>query len=382
MMMYNEPTKLSQRPAGRSAMLALAALGFLACGGVEDPGETGPDAGDQVNPPDAADPGTPDAGDCLPGYTGPDCTDCAAEWHDVVGDGTCTPTCEATGAYARNCGDHGTCVVDENNGDRLCECDEGHEGFSCENCLDGYELDGDGACQLALPSTSGMALWLDADHDSSLVLEGGAVASWRDRRGDAFPAVAQLVVADRPFYLVDGMNGRPVVHFDGASSLKKSNFAGLKGANYTIFLVFGPPQDSSNGTIFRAADTNNTFLTFERVLAGSRYRVSHNGPPTGDASDVVTSSAVSNSDKSFVIHRFTSGQTDSMRIITNQGIQADDEVVNTALTQPAINSPHNFYLGDTSVVGDLAELIIYDRSVLPTELANIQAYLAAKWNIQ
>jgi hypothetical protein len=368
-------------------VLALAALGLLACGGVEEPGEGGPDAGMQVEPPDAADPESPDAApvQCQPGQTGPDCDECADEWHDVNDDGTCTPTCEATGDYARNCGDYGTCVVDQSNGDRLCECDEGHEGFSCENCLDGYELDGDGACQLTLPSATDMVLWLDADQDSSLLMgNDNGVSSWKDRRGGSNPTLTQSTVAARPVYVADGMNGRPVIHFQGASALQASSFDGLRGDDYTIFVVFSPGPLGGD-TLLRTTNLEHgtTFL-FERVSPGMNYRASHYAPfGNAGADQVTTQLGHASSDKLFMIRRASSGLLKLMSITTNKSGEIDGDVqLNGTLTQTSISLSHRLTLGDLDLTGDLAEVIIYDRTISNTEVEEIQTYLATKWNIE
>jgi hypothetical protein len=369
--------------------LTIAALALLACGGVEDPGEGGgPDAGNQVDPPDAADPDeTPDAepGECPYGYTGPDCADCIDEYQDVDGDGVCKPSCEATGSIALNCGDFGECAVDDTTGDRFCECSEGHEGAFCDTCAEGYEKDANDRCVPWEPSTTGMALWLDADQASSLLIgNGNGVSSWQDRRGGSHPTLTQPTVSARPVYVAVGMNDRPVIRFNGSSSLVLTSFDGMKGADYTVFLVFGPPDNGTETTIFRTANLEHgTTFHFERISTGLKYRASHSAPYGTPGADTVTSSAVDNLDRLFIINRTTSGLLKYLRLFTNRGGEIDgDDILNAQLTQTEISLGHRLYLGDLSLNGDIAELIIYDRHLDQTEMGEVRDYLAAKWNIQ
>ncbi|MBW2522732.1 MAG: hypothetical protein JRI23_01090 [Deltaproteobacteria bacterium] len=71
---------------------------------------------------------------CPPGYTGTDCSECASGYQDNALDGSCRPGCEVAG---EDCSDHGTCSAAS--GWPTCTCDMGWAGFHCDTCDVGYE---------------------------------------------------------------------------------------------------------------------------------------------------------------------------------------------------------------------------------------------------
>jgi len=202
----------------RFSWLATSLLGGIvtiaACGGVS--GSDAPDAADTDAAPPAVDaPGSDAPGGCEPGY------------QDEDGDGVCKLGCAGTGANdALNCGTGGTCEIDQV-GDRGCTCDDGYEGLFCDTCSVGYEKVG-AECLLDLPPSTGLALWLDADHAASLTLAGNFVSAWADRRGGGAPVtLAQNTASARPGYQATGHQGRGTVIFDGDDQLSVNSFAGL-----------------------------------------------------------------------------------------------------------------------------------------------------------
>jgi hypothetical protein len=76
--------------------------------------------------------------ECAEGYTGDDCSECDEGYHadgdECVEDETCR---------ADSCPDNATC--DDSTGVIVCECDEGYSGDDCDECAAGYHDDG-GEC--------------------------------------------------------------------------------------------------------------------------------------------------------------------------------------------------------------------------------------------
>src|SRR5688572_1582052 len=75
--------------------------------------------------------------ECFEGYSGEDCTLCAAGYHENRG--SCVPNenCESN-----SCSEHGTC--DDSDGVVVCICDPGFEGTRCTRCAMGFFAAGDG----------------------------------------------------------------------------------------------------------------------------------------------------------------------------------------------------------------------------------------------
>lgn len=84
--------------------------------------------------------------ECVTGYTGPDCADCADgyELNDV---GLCVPI-NPDPCTDVDCGAHGSCVVNEETEVAGCECETGYFGEFCTDCAEGYELDDNDECVL------------------------------------------------------------------------------------------------------------------------------------------------------------------------------------------------------------------------------------------
>lgn len=78
---------------------------------------------------------------CSDGFAGPSCEACEA---DLVLDGdVCVAPCEASSAP--DCGEHGTCEADES--DTTCQCMHPYDGDLCDECAEGFALQGDGTCE-------------------------------------------------------------------------------------------------------------------------------------------------------------------------------------------------------------------------------------------
>ena len=105
---------------------------------------------------------------CNVGYTGDDCTECADGFQDNDDDGTCAPSCEATGLA---CSGHGHC--DDSSGAVVCDCDDGYQ-----------DNDSDGSC---LPDCATAALTCDAGlgcDDSSGTARCACADGFQDNDGD------------------------------------------------------------------------------------------------------------------------------------------------------------------------------------------------------
>ena len=60
-----------------------------------------------------------------------------------------------------------------------------------------------------------LALWLDADDASTVTLNGSTVSQWDDKSGNGRNA-SQGSAALQPIYTTNGLNGKPVLSFDGS----------------------------------------------------------------------------------------------------------------------------------------------------------------------
>ncbi len=111
--------------------------------------------------------------ECVTGYAGPDCADCADgyEKNDVE---LCVPI-NPDPCTDVDCGAHGSCVVDEETEVAGCECETGYSGEFCGDCAEGYEFDDNDEC---VPIVIDPCTLLDCgEHGTCVVNEQSQTAS-------------------------------------------------------------------------------------------------------------------------------------------------------------------------------------------------------------
>lgn len=90
-----------------------------------------------------------------------------------------------------------------------------------------------------------LRLWLKADAITG-VADGGSVASWQDLSGHNYHAT-NSTPTERPTFVANGVNGLPIVRFDGSQNLASS--APTANAEQTIVAVIRPNLLSGARTI-------------------------------------------------------------------------------------------------------------------------------------
>ena len=183
---------------------------------------------------------------------------------------------------------------------------------------------------------SGLLLWLDASAKDSLEQSGGALMRWYDRRKNG-----RAAVAGNGFTVTAGM-GRTVVHGDGKSGLDVGTLRQEKGPA-TVLLVAGSASDE-------AKPWQRLFVSW-----------------SGDGSDWVP--------PNFIIMRPDAGKPAPFEPRTFVAQPTGGVVLDHIhLASSAQGSGQSF-------LGDLAEVLIFDRNLRFDELLALQDYLRSKWSI-
>ena len=89
-----------------------------------------------------------------------------------------------------------------------------------------------GATSLPLENLS---LWLDADESTTVTHSSNAVSQWSDKSGSGNDAT-QSTAANKPALTESGLNGKPVITFDGTNDSLASTSLNIS-QSYSIFLV-------------------------------------------------------------------------------------------------------------------------------------------------
>lgn len=216
----------------------------------------------------------------------------------------------------------------------------------------------------ALPTTDGAVLpqvWFKADSIDGLA-DGDPVSTWADSTGNNHTAT-QSNGTYRPTFQTAEMNGLPVVRF-ATSKMDIATTVSLN-AGWTIFTVV------NNATGLNVISNITTDQGPYGLLcqAGTLYLATYNtgvySTASGDPSlwhGVVIEEQFSNS------KIFRNGAEVEKTPFATAGVRVFDTL--------------GAYGGNTGgSSGDLAELVVYNSVLSDLDIAEVEAYLAAKWDI-
>ena len=239
-------------------------------------------------------------------------------------------------------------------------------------------------------SLTGNVLWLDASNQSSILLTGTAVTSWKDVSGNT-NTFSQSSTSFKPTYKLDDWQ-RPHLDFDGTSSNLNSTstqLLGLGNSNNTFIVAYKSDtttSESQGQTLMGISDGS----TIQRV--GLRVNASGNG---GAGSDSLAFSSQNFSGNSNSCNISSAGVTDlSIGIGTRSGsnIKVYDGNGNTDTSTLGQNdtSLNYFTVGAATITGvadtnefngRIYECIAYDRALSDAEVSQVIQYLKNKWSI-
>ncbi|MDB5185269.1 MAG: hypothetical protein JWN38_1077 [Candidatus Saccharibacteria bacterium] len=211
------------------------------------------------------------------------------------------------------------------------------------------------------PATlSGLVAWYDASQITGLA-DGDAVAQWNDLSGNGNHAV-QATGANKPTYKTNIQNGKPVVRFNGTTTVLARTLGVALTAPYTIVVVGRASQGVSANECF-VSGGNSTFLSGRTT---GRYAIQSGSPGFAQQSNNLVTKT-----NAFVLVIGTFSTTPIVRV---SGI--DGAVGSWA----SVANMSNIYLGAVTnadyLNGDLAEVIVYNRVLTSGEVTQLETYLA------
>ncbi len=231
---------------------------------------------------------------------------------------------------------------------------------------------------------SDCVLWLKAD--AGVVTSGVAVTSWQDQSGQGNHAT-QGTAGNQPTYVASGLNGEPVVRFDGGSAdfMTVADDSSLDNtAGLTIFAVVTPSNlnGSPRAILSKRAGNNNNHSYAQFFYTG----------------DTLWTDIVNNNDRFISTTVFTNGNTyvtellyDGSQPVAGDRVDVavdgahDKDGAETSTSIPDYTSPlvlGKLDTGYTSYLGaDYAEIIIYRRALTSDERQSVGRYLAQKYGL-
>ncbi|MCC7518713.1 MAG: fibronectin type III domain-containing protein [Verrucomicrobiae bacterium] len=224
----------------------------------------------------------------------------------------------------------------------------------------------------------GLSLWLKAG--GGVMLAPSNVAQWVDLSGNGLN-VSQDTSSYRPLWVNAGDTGLPGVRFDGTDDvLTRSSLVGsnlVSAAESTLFLVMKQDGSKVNNTVLAwcYGDPNpveHRFLL--HATAGDSLYLQHGGTPAWGVQP-------SNWDYTYhVVQAYRDGSTGGIRVdgvlLTCTNVTTQLDVSQSAQLKIA-NDPFNNYFK-----GEIAEILVYKRTLSSQDRAQVDEYLARKYGIQ
>jgi hypothetical protein len=218
----------------------------------------------------------------------------------------------------------------------------------------------------------GLVLWLKADAVTG-VASGAAFANWLGSAGT--PAASRPAVEHQPRWIADGLNGKPVVRFDGNDALVTPATIGLPRAHTFVAVVVDRTTDDNGVFLWFEDEKGTPGPAFGSGAMGKSLRV-RNYP--GQAQTPLAPAAglyalIADADG---VHVYRNGISSWMKL--ENGWSG---------TFPGGGTRGRFVIGQHGggvgqyLKGDVAELIAYGRAITPAERRGIEAYLIQKYRL-
>jgi hypothetical protein len=253
-----------------------------------------------------------------------------------------------------------------------------------------------------LTVTTNLVVWLEAD--TGVIADGNSlVQEWRDQSGQGNDAL-QLLSNDRPLWVQNAStNGTlPVIRFVGGGdyldiggpddSLTIGGSSDFEGQTHSWFIVAAADDPGQLGTILNAAYRDidgdgvpedsftsnvlwgsflegNEFKSFSRTATGS-IRIA--GPIQSSTEWVIFSNLWDGPNGGLVDVRLIDPGYFTFPA-TRTGADADPTLSNF------MRLGGTAFGGGRAFVGDIGEVLLYNRVLSPGERTAIEAYLEAKW---
>jgi hypothetical protein len=219
---------------------------------------------------------------------------------------------------------------------------------------------------VAGPTAVNAFAWYKADAGTSSVVDNTALSQWDDQSGNA-RHLTQGTGGLQPTYQTNELNGLPVVRFDGGDGLS-ATFTTLAQPG-TVFLV----ARNSNP----ASSTFTMFIDAADVGATNRWVIGTSG--TGADWQFYAGTAVQTGTPDTDYHLFTAvfdgassyGRLDRVALFTSG--------LGSMSLGSGLRVGYNYNASGDFIVGDIAELVVYDSALSSGDRDDVESALTAKW---
>ena len=216
---------------------------------------------------------------------------------------------------------------------------------------------------------SGLQLWFDASDTATITESSGLVSQWDDKSTNAFHV---REATNKPTYGSTSLNGVGVISFDGSndkllrSGVPMSSF--FSGTGTTVFIIKKFNSGVVEFAIGNTAGSTTNRLSFE---GGNRADLPN------DTTSKLISTSTTGAWKIFTVNRSTSDV-----VLYYDGVEkvraSNSNTLSSETVQISMGVGTNgFNFGNV----DIAEIIIYNKTLSSLEMNMIGDYLASKWSL-
>ena len=212
--------------------------------------------------------------------------------------------------------------------------------------------------------------WYKANAGTNTTTTGASVNFWSDQSPNGYN-VAQSGLL-RPTYNSSGINFNPTINFDGTQNLFKASAVGLTGGNKTILSV--ALANNLPAATVGIIGSGGAFNEVQYGYQGGRLNVYENignnalATSANIAATVMLSTAIENNNTtSFFNNGLANGTASTNSSPPTNRLTIGSHTVN--------NNDKNYFNGQ------IAEVLVFDRVLTPSEHANAESYLAIKYGV-
>lgn len=215
-----------------------------------------------------------------------------------------------------------------------------------------------------------IAAWFSTMESGSVILDGTTASQWSDISGNN-RHVTQAIKANQPTYTPDGLNGKPVLTFDGVNDRLVTASTTLGITNSASLIVVAqlssrtPPEQGIAGS--DSFDNRfGFFITGSNAIRWNKFYInSIEAPSVTGAQILVGTTQPGNS------ALFRNGTS----IATGTGEQEmPDAPFSIGNMLPGTTLPH--------FSGPIAEVLVLPSSLFTTDRQQLEGYFAWRWGLQ
>ena len=226
-------------------------------------------------------------------------------------------------------------------------------------------------------NASSNKLWLRGDAGTSSSVNLVKINKWRDQSGNG-NNFNQIVVGPQPVFIASGLNGKPIVRFDGLDDKLISNDF-LTSDNLSIFLV------TSNFAAIQNPQATILDLN-QQSLPRANWSIEQNGPASNFRFLYTDNTGVDNASSNFLLSG--SNVTAIIKLATDVEVDQNGVAATNTTSNAIINKiSRAFGLGGVvlndarNLGGDIAEVIVFNTAVNSAQKIIVENYLSSKYSL-